>query len=81
MNQPTPTDPTPPETLLLHFPLEEGRSVEVRLPADWSRGDVEYVRQQLALMLRALDETVPDDVRSYGISGYLERWFVVEPGE
>lgn len=73
--------PTPEPTILLSFPLEEGRSVEVRLPAEWSRGDVEYVRQQLALMLRELDETVPEDTRSYGRSGYLERWCVVEPGE
>ena len=72
---------SPEETILLRFPLEEGRSVEVRLPAEWSRGDVEYVRQQLALMLRELDETVPEDTRSYGRSGYLERWCVVEPGE
>jgi len=82
MSVPDPS-PTPPseETILLRFPLEEGRSVEVRLPAEWSRGDVEYVRQQLALMLRELDETVPQDTRSYGRSGYLERWCVVEPGE
>jgi hypothetical protein len=65
----------------LRFPLEEGRFVEVRLPAEWTRGDVEYVRQQLALMLRELDETVPTDTRSYGRAGFLERWCVVEPGE
>ncbi|MEI6666200.1 MAG: hypothetical protein WCL53_08635 [Chloroflexota bacterium] len=75
------TTPPPPNTILLRFPLEEGRSVEVRLPADWTRSDVEYVRQQLALVLRALDETVPEDTRGYGVSGYLERWCVVEPGE
>ncbi len=73
--------PTPEPTILLRFPLEEGRSVEVRLPAEWTRGDVEYVRQQLALMLRQLDETVPTDTRSYGRAGFLERWCVVEPGE
>ena len=81
MSQPDPTSAAPDETILLRFPLEEGRSVEVRLPAEWSRGDVEYVRQQLALMLRELDEMVPQDTRSYGRSGYLERWCVVEPGE
>lgn len=68
-------------TILLRFSLEEGRGVEVRLPAEWTRSDVEYVRQQLALMLSALDETVPEETRGYGISGYLERWCVVEPGE
>ena len=77
------TSPTPSDTnsILLRFPLEEGRSVEVRLPAEWTRGDVEYVRQQLALMLHELDMTVPTDTRSYGRAGFLERWCIVEPGE
>ena len=71
----------PDETLLLRFPLEDGRSIEVRLPAEYSRNDLEYLRQQLALAVRAIDETAPTDVRAYGRSGYLERWCVVEPGE
>jgi len=65
----------------LRFPLEGGRFIELTLPGEWTRGDLEYVRQQLALMLSELDATVPEDTRSYGRAGFLERWCVVEPGE
>ena len=71
-----PSDPT-----TLRFPLEEGRFIELTLPGEWTRGDLEYVRQQLALMLHELDATVPEDTRSYGRAGFLERWCIVEPGE
>ena len=75
------TSPSPSDSLLLRFPLEDGRSIEVRLPVEYSRSDFEYLRQQLALAVRAIDETTPTDVRAHGRSGYLERWCVVEPGE
>ncbi len=65
----------------LRFPLEGGRSIDLTVPGAWTRGDLEYVRQQLWLILRELDETVPTDTRSYGRGGFLERWCVVEPGE
>ena len=60
-----------PNTLLLRFSLEYGRAIEVRLPAEYSRSDLDYLRQQLAPAVRAIDETAPTDGRA-GSSGYLE---------
>ena len=71
----------PDTPITLSFPLEGGRAITLTLPGEWSRGDLEYVRQQLALMLHELDQTVPEDTRSYGRAGFLERWCIVEPGE